>query len=203
MAGAARTDPIRNFKFQVNITKNLGRGNTPLLARAGFMSVSGLGTQTEVIPYREGGFNTTTHKLPGQSDFPPIQLQRGVFDRVDGKEGHAFWEWMKELFYYQQGSGLGPVGNQFRTDFTIRVLGHPVTQGQGSGSTNPQDFTANAARVAWKVYNAWPQSVSFSDLDAGGNAIMVEQVVLVHEGIEPKFASSVGGLTTGLGFGYA
>jgi phage tail-like protein len=44
----------------------------------GFMSASGLNITTEVIPYREGGMNTTTQKMPGQSDFAPITLSKGL-----------------------------------------------------------------------------------------------------------------------------
>lgn len=42
------------------------------------MAVSGLSITTEVIPYREGGMNTTTQKMPGQSDFSPLTLSRGL-----------------------------------------------------------------------------------------------------------------------------
>lgn len=55
------TDPLRNFKFNVNIMHPHIRG----FATMGFMTVSGLNITTEVIPYREGGMNTTTQKMPG------------------------------------------------------------------------------------------------------------------------------------------
>lgn len=191
--GTVRTDPLRNFKFQIHITKDItlqdGRTVAPVLARAGFMSVGGLGIQTEVIPYREGGMNTHTRKLPGQSDFPPITLNRGMFDASGGKHGDAFWGWFKEIFFVNQGLGFGPVGNDFRTDFYIRVMGHPVTQGPGSNVDLEAGGTEEGARLMFKVYNAWPSSLAMSDLDAGGNAIMVEQVVLAHEGFEPIFAT--------------
>lgn len=195
MATTTRSDPVRNFKFQVQITKRMaGAGGQPLLAKAGFMSASGLGVNNEVIPYREGGFNTTTHKLPGQSDFPPIQFQRGLFDK--GGLGHATWTWFKELFFYIQGQGSGVVGNDFRTNVVIRVLDHPVTKG---GPTNPADNKpGNLTKVAFKVHNAWPSTLQFSDLDAGGNAILVEQMTLVHEGIEPAFADAGKGLSAGI-----
>lgn len=187
--GPVRTDPLRNFKFQVDITKTITKqdGTTTgiLLAKAGFMSVGGLAAQTEPIPYREGGMNTTTHKLPGQTDFPPITLSRGMFDASDGKAGDAMWGWFKEIFFYQMGNGFGEAGNDFRTDFFIRVMGHPITQGPGSDTLN----SSEGARAIFKVFNAWPQSISYSDLDAGGNAIQVEQVVLVHEGFEPVWAT--------------
>lgn len=58
--GHIATDPLRNFRFQVQIQHPGIKG----FARMGFMSVSGLNVTTEVIPYREGGMNTTTQKMP-------------------------------------------------------------------------------------------------------------------------------------------
>jgi hypothetical protein len=42
------------------------------------------------------------------------------------------------------------------------------------------------------VYNAWPTSIAFSDLDAGANAIVVQQMTLAHEGWEFKVAKNIG-----------
>lgn len=199
MAQTVRSDPIRNFKFQVQIMKVMNATQSAGLARAGFMSVSGLGVTTQEIPYREGGMNTTTHKLPGQSDFPPVQFQRGVFDK--GGAGNASWDWFKELFFFQQGQGTGQVGNNFRTNVIVRVLDHPVTQGgPGSdGQGQPLDNQPGGiTKLAFKIYNAWPTTLQFSDLDAGGNAVMVEQMTLVHEGIQPLFAEAGAGLPNGL-----
>lgn len=190
MVGVVRSDPLRNFRFQVQINKIMNTTGQAGLIRAGFMSVSGLGVTTQEIPYREGGMNTTTHKLPGQSDFPPVQFQRGVFD--NSKAGGASWDWFKELFFYQQGLGTGQVGNDFRTNLIIRVLDHPVTLGGPGSSAAPEVTNApgGITKLAFKIYNAWPTTLQFSDLDAGGNAVMVEQMTLVHEGITPIFAAS-------------
>jgi phage tail-like protein len=43
--------------------------------------------------------------------------------------------------------------------------------------------------MRFKVYNAWPTAVAYSDLNAGDNAIFVEQMTLVHEGFDIKWAS--------------
>src|SRR4051794_1931057 len=83
------TDPLRNFKFEVHILNP----QLPGFAAMGFMSVDGFGITTEVIPYREGGMNTTTQKMPGQSDFSPITLSKGL--AVGNGE---MWKWMAQLF---------------------------------------------------------------------------------------------------------
>lgn len=166
-----KTDPLRNFKFLVSIR----HPQTPGFGGMGFMSVSGLNITTEVIPYREGGMNTTTQKMPGQSDFAPITMSKGlaVGDR-------AMLNWMRELFTVMQGTGTGAAGNNFRSTIDIKVLAHPVTKGKVP------------VKAAFRVYNAWPTSVAYSDLDAGANAIIIQQMTLAHEGFEFKVANTVG-----------
>lgn len=173
MAHAA-TDPLRNFKFIVNIHHPKLAG----LVSMGFMSVSGLNITTEVIPYREGGMNTTTQKMPGQSDFAPITLSRGL------AVGDATaMDWMKQLFSVIQGGGTGSPGEEFRAYVDIKVLDHPVT----NRSTNN-----TPVKAGFRVYNAWPNAVSFSDLDAGANAIIINQMTLAHEGFEFLLARKSG-----------
>lgn len=187
-----KTDPIRNFRFLVTF-KALDQvtGNTVPMETAsfGFTSVSGLSVSTDSIPYREGGYNTTVHQIPGQTTFAPIQLQRGVTLGTDSS-----WNWMKQLFKVvnPKASGNSITTNQFRCDVEIQVLSHPVadadaadpyaTQGVGQG-----DHVA----MRFNVYNAWITSVAYSDLNAGDNALFVEQMTLVHEGFDLNWASEL------------
>lgn len=165
------TDPLRNFKFNVNIMHPSIKG----FATLGFMTVSGLNITTEVIPYREGGMNTTTQKMPGQSDFAPITLSQGV-----AVGSGPMWKWMTDLFKVMQGTGTGTPGKDFRATVDIMVLDHPVTS-----STVP-------VKAIYRVYNAWPTSIAFSDLDAGANAVLMQQLSLAHEGFDFKLATSIG-----------
>lgn len=170
--GHIATDPLRNFKFQVSIShpKKAYGG-----AKLGFMSVSGLNITTEVIAYREGGMNTTTQKMPGQSDFAPITLSKGV---IIGDQ--RMLDWMLQIFSVQQGAGTKASGADFRATMVINVMDHPVTMGPVP------------VKAAFKVFNAWPTAVAFSDLDAGANAILVQQMTLAHEGFQYKLASRLG-----------
>lgn len=68
----ARRDPYLAFCFKVTITK---AGITK--ATGFFKSVSGLSTETEVVDFREGGVNDTTHKLVGFVKHKNIVLKRG------------------------------------------------------------------------------------------------------------------------------
>ncbi len=187
-ASSIRSDPLRNFKFQVQIvykTKELTSNASIDLATFGFMSVSGLSMSTEMIPYREGGMNTTTRKMPGQSDFPPVTFQRGLFVGP-----RSMFSWMKDIFIGTAlaGSDKPNLSQDFRTTIIIRVLPHPAVRDTnhnvdtGGGSTNVAQKTGQGKAV-FGLVNAWPTSWSASDLDAGGNGIIMEQMTVVHEGL--------------------
>lgn len=164
------TDPLRNFKFIVSIQ--------PPGAKAisiGFMSVSGFNINIDVIAYREGGYNVTTQKMPGQADFSPITFSRGV---IIGSNQEM--EWLTQLFTVIQGTGSTTPGTDFRRTVDVEVLDHPVT----SSTVNVK---------AWfRIYNAWPTSISWSDLDAGANQVLIEQMSLAHEGFDYTLATTVG-----------
>lgn len=177
------TDPIRNFRFLVDFLPHDNDVVNMDQASFGFTSVSGLSVNTDSIPYREGGYNTTVHQIPGQTTFSPITLQRGVLINSD----HS-WEWMRNLFATAQGVSKNQIGGKFRCDLEISVLSHPIPgQQQGGNGTSEDDHVA----LRFKVFNAWPTSVAYSDMNAGDNGLMVEQMTLVHEGFDVNWASDV------------
>ena len=193
------TDPIRNFRFLVTFLPHQGAGlGFDFKPTVGFTSVSGLSSTTESIPYREGGYNTSMHQIPGQTQFSPITLQRGV---VLGTKQN--WEWMKSLYRTVnatnvlnanvEGGEQGRGAQNFRADLEIAVLGHPQAGSAGATSRYTYENEASArdnVALRFKVYNAWPTSLAFSDLNAGGSGLMVEQMTLVHEGFDTQWAGS-------------
>jgi phage tail-like protein len=153
------------------------------------MSVSGLSVTVSVIAYRDGAMNTVTQKLPGQADFSPIVLSRGLAVGTPYELA-----WLKQLFQVMQGTASsttddlgqfpnGP-GSEFRGIVDVKVLEHC------------HDYTAPINAV-FRIYNAWPTSLSYSDLDAGANQIIVSQMTLAHEGWDLKVGKNV---TTGVSF---
>jgi phage tail-like protein len=189
------TDPIRNFRFLVTFLPLPGGATgggswlkTPKVV-VGFTSVSGLSVATDSIPYREGGYNTTVHQIPGQTTFSPITLQRGV---VLGTPQH--WDWMRKLFATVQNGTTSQVGENFRCDVQIEVLTHPIA-GSGGANTELTGGTTGTYKdhvsARFQVYNAWPTSVAYSDLNAGDNALFVEQLTLVHEGFDMTWGTDL------------
>jgi phage tail-like protein len=73
----ARTDPALSFRFEVRL---IG------LPPGGFAECSGLGLETEVAEYAEGGLNDRMHKFATRTKQSPLVLRKGIVDR-------ALWDW--------------------------------------------------------------------------------------------------------------
>jgi phage tail-like protein len=180
------SDPLRSFKFNVSIQNTVA--GLPTEARLGFMSVSGLGISIEPLTYREGGDNLTTRKMPGQADFNPITLSRGLFPT-----DYDNWYWMTNLFTAMYGGGIPLVNASPQTDFRvvvyINILEHP--NNLATSAANPYGvsypYQDSLVKVSFKLYSAWIGSLAYSDLDAGGNAVAVEQMTLNYEGFDMQW----------------
>jgi phage tail-like protein len=189
MALAARTDPLRNFKFLVNIVPQPGlREHAEHLGSIGFAEMSGLSVTNELIAYREGGMNTHPHKMVGQSDFPPVSFSRGVF-----AEQPQMWRWQTFMHSWQQGVPLGSKGlvetdgiSDYRCDIIVIVYDHPYTRtGTSYLDTNVVsnvNINPGNVRLAFKLFNAWPGVFAMNGLNAGDNGILIQQMTLHHEG---------------------
>jgi phage tail-like protein len=93
---AGRNDPYGAFNFLVEITG---------VTKGGFMEVTGLDAEVNVIEYREGGDNTV-RKLIGLAKYPNIILKRGL------TQDHSLWDWFKKTV----------LGTVQRTTVTITLL---------------------------------------------------------------------------------
>jgi phage tail-like protein len=81
-ATGQRVDPFRNFNFLVELDA---------VAQASFIECSGLGSTTEVIETREGGDNTTVHKLPGKTTYHDLTLKWGM------TASRELWDWRQQI----------------------------------------------------------------------------------------------------------
>ena len=213
MAEVIRTDPLRNFKFRVQIVPF---ADSPLetlaagIGNLGFAQMSGIAVTNEVIPYREGGMNTHPHKMVGQSDFAPVSLARGVFPNIGGS---ALYKWQEFLHSWQGGHAKGsagngpndPVGTEYRCEVKINVYDHPVTATGYAYDTDPSAGTEKVdlpIRLSVSLYNAWPGSFSISDLNAGDNGILIQQLQLHHEGFSMKWGEENSNTAQGTGPAY-
>jgi phage tail-like protein len=176
------TDPMRNFKFYAQFSAATKNGSTGVFdgaittALGGFTSITGLAINTQSIPYREGGYNTTIHQIPGMTTFSPVTFQRGTI--TGNTQG---LRWMRGLFAAASGEGISiGAAKDFRCDVDIYVLDHPANLGD-------TDDLFDYAKMHFKIHNAWITTLQYSDLNAGDQNILFEQMTLVHEGLSAGF----------------
>jgi len=158
---ADRYDPYRNFKFRL---KWDGR------YVAGVSRVSALTRTAEVITHRSGGDPSTPHRLPGQSEYEAITLERGVTHDV------AFEQWANKVWDYhnstvddQQGGSNQDVSlKDFRKDIVLEVYNE-----------------AGQKVLAYNIYRCWPSEFrAVPDFDSNGDAVAIESLKLENEGWE-------------------
>ncbi len=150
---ANRYDPYQNFKFRV---KWNGR------YVAGISKVSGLTRTTQVVSHRTGGDPSSARISPGQSDYGPITLERGVTHDTE------FETWANKVWTYGNASGQEISLADFRKDITIELFNE-----------------AGQKVLAYNVFRCWvSEYTAMPDLDASGNAVAIQSITLQHEGWE-------------------
>lgn len=82
MANGQRLDPLRNFRFRVEIDG---------ITQAGFTEAAGFDSTVDVVEYREGSDPIFFRKLPGLNRYGSIQLRWGVTD------SRELFDWFKEI----------------------------------------------------------------------------------------------------------
>jgi len=196
------SDPLRSFRFVAEFSPAAAEGGkpenlfstkinqsdkkTPFVEGksngwlGGFSQISGLSINTQSIQYREGGYNTTVHQIPGMTTFTPVTFQRGVLFGND-----QAITWMRGLFAAASGEGIAmrsdtSTSKSFRVDINLYVMDHPNTKGI-------TEEGANIPRMAFKIHNAWITTLNYTDLNAADGAILFESMSLVHEGLSVTF----------------
>lgn len=74
-----RVDPYKNYRFLVELDG---------ITQAGFSECTGLGSQIQVVEYREGGDDVSVRKLLGRATYPDIMLKWGITDSRDLYDWH-------------------------------------------------------------------------------------------------------------------
>ena len=134
-----------------------GTSTTPV---AGVSKVSGLKRSSDVIDYKEGG-NAIIRKGLGRTKYEPVTIERGV---THDKE---FEEWANAAQILDKGAAATSLAN-LRRGVRIELLneaGQPVHR--------------------YVLHNCWVSEYqATSDLDGGGNAVVLEHVKIENEGWE-------------------
>ncbi len=155
-----RYDPYKNYKFRVKWDGKYV---------AGVSKVSGLTRTTQVVTFRSGGDPTTPRRMPGQSEFQPVTLERGVTHDV------AFEQWANKVWDYQNSTTddqQGGTGNKdvslqdFRKDIILEVYNE-----------------AGQKVLAYNIYRCWPSEfTALPEMDSMANAVAIQSLKLENEG---------------------
>lgn len=115
----------------------------------------------EVVPWKEGGDNSVERKMPGPTSYEAITLDAGVTHDT------AFEEWANLVNNFQGDAAMSLVN--FRKDVvTIDVF-------------NLQDVKV----LSYNVFRCWVSEYqALPELDASGNAVMIQTIKLENEGWE-------------------
>lgn len=153
---ASRFDPYKNFKFRVKWDGQYV---------AGVSKVTVLKRTTEVVPHRDGGDPSSSHKSPGRTEYDAITLERGVTHST------AFEQWVNKVWNY--GSGLGAETSlaDFRKDIILELLNE-----------------SGQVAIAYKIYRCWVSEYqALPELDANANAVAIQSIKLENEGWERDY----------------
>jgi phage tail-like protein len=171
--------PFIPFRFRVTLfaadeaaaptaaaTRSAAAGRTTnVLCGGAFSEVSGLEATMEPKTVQEGGRNWGEVQLPGRTKFSPVILKRGVTTVND------LWAWF-DVVSRQANYDYRMVG-------VIEVLGNAPGADAGL-TTAPSPETV----MQWTLLNALPIKFKGPDLSGTANQVAIEELHLVHEGLE-------------------
>lgn len=152
--------PFGNFRYELVFTENLLKsdGKNPGakrdLAGGAFAECTGFEATMEPKVIKEGGANYGAHQRAGVVSFATVILRRGMTLNRD------LWQWFHQVTF----------GGAFthRMDVEIRHL----------------DLDGKTVIRTWKLHRALPVKFKSADLNAKGAEIAVEELHLVHEGLQ-------------------
>lgn len=127
---------------------------------AGLSKCGALKKSIEAVDWRDGGDPSHVHKLPGQTKYEPITLEVGVTHDT------RFEEWANKVNNFKSDSSMSLFG--FRKEVTIDV------------------FNLQGKKVlSYAVHRCWVSEYqALPELDASGNAVMIQSITLQNEGWE-------------------
>lgn len=165
-APAAEPIPVREFipfRFVVILYPEGGSAAQPLCAGA-FSEVSGFEFTLTPKTIQEGGRNWGEVQLAGNTKFAPITLKRGITSLTD------LYQWFDI--------------SSRQANYALRLSGHIDVFDR---SVNSENKSAKPA-LRWELTRAMAVKFKGPDLSATSSQVAVEELQLVHEGMELKIA---------------
>lgn len=157
------------FRFKVSL---FGANQNDLLCAGYFSEVTGFELTMEPKVIKEGGRNWGEHQRSGPTKFAPLVLKRGVTSVSD------LWTWF-DITTRQHYYG-------YRMSGEVVVLGNPTLKPEWSPG---QPVPANQVPeenplMTWKLTGVLPTKFKGPDLSSTASQVAIEELHLVHEGVE-------------------
>lgn len=153
------------FRFKVSLYSS---DRNQVLCNGYFSEASGFELTMEPKAISEGGRNWGQLQRSGPTKFAPIILKRGVTTLND------LWAWF-DITTRQSNYGYRLAGE-------IQVLGNP-TATVAQGQSGVQSVQENPILV-WRLTGVLPTKFKGPDLSATASQVAIEELHLVHEGLE-------------------
>jgi phage tail-like protein len=152
-------DPSAVCKFHVLIESKKVKAPAGGLSfmSCSFTECTGLGMETQVYEYQEGGVNDYVHKLPGYTKFGNVTLKHGF---IPQNEFYQLYKNMEEQVLTRK-----PLSY-----YLVTIELH---------SSNETDKTL----MKWTLNDAFPVKWVAPDLSADGTRVAVESLEFAHHGI--------------------
>jgi phage tail-like protein len=166
--------PFGNFAFHVVFeavsgTFDPGAGVGEALF-GGFSEISGLEATMEHKVIKAGGRNYGAVLRAGPVSFGTVVMKRGIVSSAH------LWRWWSMF----AGSDGAADGRPLQANRSNVLIGLMSTVGSDPTKSEPK------ARLGWKLRNAMPVKFRVGDLNAKGTDVAIEELHLVHEGLEMK-----------------
>jgi phage tail-like protein len=147
-----KVNPYRNFRFKLKMEGKVV---------AGFNKTSDLTRTTQPVKFRGGNDATIESRTPGQTEYTPLTLERGVTQDV------VFSQWCNKVWDYTTMSSKNPTSlSDFRKDLVLEVYNE-----------------AGKVVLSYTLYNAWPSKFeAMPELDARSDFVAIASLVLQNEG---------------------
>src|SRR3954470_514855 len=126
--------------------------------------VSGLTRKTSVASFHAGGQPQGPFKIPGQTDYEPVRLARGITTDT------AFEDWANRIWSLPSTTALGSDAalDDFRRPMQIELYDQ-----------------AGRIRQRYNLHNCWPSEyTALPELDSEANTVALASMTIEHEGWE-------------------
>jgi len=173
--------PYGNFAFHV-LFEWTGSGKHPgegvdEAVFGGFSDISGLEATMEHKMIKVGGRNYGAAMRAGPVSFGTVVMKRGIINSPH------LWRWWS-MFAGADGAPDGRPLPAFRCNVLIGLLN--TIGNDPEKNRKEKKETEHKVRVGWRLRNAMPVKFRIGDLNAKGNDVAVEELHIVHEGLEMK-----------------